>query len=139
MRRFGVLFLAVFAFGLAGASMASAAVRHYEKLSLDEQIALSESESRVVAYDRNLVTLDRERRHHQISADAYQWKSSALISYIGQESLFQNAILVRKSNLPQNAREVLETMGHGLLMIPIGVGYVVAACPQVLQFLACIH
>jgi len=139
MHRLAVFLLAFVVFGTAGSSIARAMVRPYEKLSPAEQIALRESERRVTLYDRELVTLDRERVHHKISADDYQISTQELVFCIQQESLFQNTILVRRSDLPQRAKDVLETMEHGVLAVPVGVGYVVAACPQVLQFLACIH
>ena len=139
MHRLAVLLLALVVFGLLGISISHAAVRRYEKLSVAEQIALQESERRVTLYDRELVTLDRERVHHTISADDYQLSTQELTFCIQQESLFQNTILVRRSDLPQQAKDVLETMEHAVLAIPVGVGYVVAACPQVLEFLACIH
>ncbi len=139
MPRFAVFLLAVFALGMAGTSVCSAAVRNYDKLSFQEQTALHVSEQRMVIYDQELATLDRQRAHRRISADEYQWKSDTVVFYIQQEAQFQNAILVHGSDLPQKAKDVLETMGHGLILIPVGVGYVVAACPQVLNFLALIH
>jgi hypothetical protein len=139
MPRLAVFLLAVLAFGMAGMSVSTAAVRPYAKLSVQEQIALQVSEQRVVLYDEELATLDRQRAHRKISADEYQWKSDTVVFSIQQEAQFQNAILVHGSELPQSTKDVLETMGHGLMMIPVGVGYVVAACPQVVQFLALIH
>jgi hypothetical protein len=139
MHRLAVFLLAFVVFGTVGSSIAKAMVRPYEKLSMEEQIALQESERRVATYDRELVALDRARSHHKIATDDYQWSTRQLVFCIQQESLFQNTILVRRSDLPQRAKDVLETMEHAALAVPVGVGYVVAACPQVLQFLACIH
>jgi hypothetical protein len=139
MRRLAVFLVAIAAFGMGGMSVVQAAVRSYEKLSVAEQIALQESEERVSHYDLELRALDRERLHRKISADEYQWDTSELTFCIQQESLFQNAILVRRSDLPQRALDVLGTMEHGVLMVPVGIGYVVAACPQVLEFLTMIH
>ena len=139
MRRLAVLLLAFLALGLGGTSVCNAAVRHYEKLSAGEQIALQLSEARIVKYDQELTLLERERRDHRISTDDYKWKSTTLVFYIQQESLYQNSILVRRSDFPQRAEDVLETMEHGLLIVPVGVGCVVAACPQVLEFLTMIH
>jgi len=139
MHRLALPLLAFLAFGMGSLSTAHAMVRSYEKLSMEEQIALQESERRVAIYDRELVTLDRARSHHKIAADDYQWSTQQLVFCIQQESLFQNTILVRRSDLPQRAKDVLETMEHAALAVPVGVGYVIAACPQVLQFLACIH
>jgi hypothetical protein len=138
METLRVIFVAV---GLlaGGIACGHAHVRSYEKLSLDEKIALQDSEQRVANYDQQLANLDRARLHHRISAADYDWDSKQLVFCIRGESLFQNAILVRESDLPQRARDVLETMEHGVLMVPVGVGYVVAACPQVLSFLTCIH
>jgi hypothetical protein len=138
MKASRVMIVAVLLFtsGLVGGH---AAVRSYAKLSVAEQVALQESEHRVATYDQRLVALDRERQRHRISAGDYQFANDQLVFCIREESLFQNAILVRKSDLPYRAREVLGTMEHAVLMVPIGVGYVVAACPQVLEFLACIH
>jgi hypothetical protein len=124
------LFLTAFlALAMAGTSLGTAGVRPYTKLSTQEQIALQASEQRVVLYDKELATLDRQRAHRKISADEYQWKSDTVVFYLQQEAQFQNAILVHHSELSQSAKDMLETMGHGLMMIPVGVGYVISACP----------
>ncbi len=122
-----------------GIACGQAHVRSFEKLSLDEKIALQDSERRVIAYDQRLAELDRARFHHRISSADYDWDSKQIVIYIQQESFFQNAILVRDSDLPERAKAVLATMEHGALMVPVGIGYAVAACPQVLEFLCCIH
>jgi hypothetical protein len=138
MKPLPVVLMAV-VFLVGGAVCGQASIRPYDKLTLDEQIALQESERRVAIDDRQLEALDRERSHHKISAENYQWMSEQWVLCIRQESLFQNAILVRRSDLPERARAVLETMEHAVLAVPVGVGYVIACCPQVLEFLACIH
>jgi alanine dehydrogenase len=124
---------------LGGLVNSHASVRPYKKLTLDEKVALQESERRVDIYDLQLRSLDRQRVHHKISAEEYRWSNQQLVLCLRQESLFQNAILIRGSDLPLRARDVLETMEHGVLIIPIGVGYVIECCPQVLELLACIH
>jgi hypothetical protein len=138
MRHLVVILVAFLVFG-AAEPVANAAVRPYAKLSVDERIALQESERRVAVYDKQLLALDRERARGKISLDDYRWANQQLVLCIQQESLFQNTILVRQSDLPDRAKAVLETMEHGVLMIPVTIGCVVASCPQVLQFLACIH
>ena len=139
MRRIAVSLLVLVAIGWGGAFRCAAAIRPYEKLSVAEQVALQESERRVCIYDRELQTLDHQRARRKISAGDYEWSTSQLTFCLQQETLFQNAILVRRSDLPQRAKDVLETMEHGVLAVPVGIGCVVAACPQVLEFLACIH
>ena len=139
MRRIAVFLLAGLAFGVVGLSDVQAAVRPYEKLSIGEQVALQESERRVCIYVQELRTLDHERNRRKISADDYQWYTSQLTFAIQQESLYQNAILVRRTDLAQQTKDVLETVEHGLLAVPVGVGYVLAACPQLLTLLTAIH
>ena len=93
-----------------------AAVRSYDKLSLDEQLALQESERHVVVYDRELLTLDSELKHHKVSAYDYRWQSQELVSYVIGEASFQNDILKERPisldlELPDGATKVLRTVG----------------------------
>ena len=39
----------------------------------------------------------------------------------------------------QRARDLWESIQHAVLAVPVGIGYVVGACPQLLQFLTLIH
>jgi hypothetical protein len=126
MHRFAVFVLGFAALGMI--SPCSAAVRNYDKLSFDDQVALQVSEQRVVKYDEELTVLDQQRRQHKISADDYEWKSATLVYYIQQESQFQNAIMVHKVDLGQKTINFLEDAGTVAIAIPtytlIGVGYV---------------
>jgi hypothetical protein len=117
-----------------------ASVRSFDHLTLNEKMALEESERRVAVYDHELLTLDHDRARHKIMTDDYRWRSEQLTTILREESLFQNAILVRSSDLPERARDLLETLQHAALAVPVGIGYVVGICPQFfLGLLASVH
>jgi hypothetical protein len=101
------------AFGVVGGR---AGIRSYDKLSLDEQLALQRSESQVVVYDRELMTLDRQLKHGRISAYDYQWHTQELVSYVNEEASLQNNLLKERPlsleiDLPEGATKVLRTIG----------------------------
>lgn len=96
-----------------------AGVRAYKHLSQSEQMALLESEQRLALYDYQLLSLDRDRKRGKISAEDYAWTSNQLTELIREESLYQNAILLKKSDLPQRALEVLGTIEHAAILVVV--------------------
>lgn len=116
-----------------------ASVRSFDKLSLNEKMALEESERRLAVYDQQLLSLEHDRNTGRISKNSYHQETQQLTEIIREESLYQNAIIVRDPELPQRARDLFETLQHAVLAVPIGIGYVIGACPQLLQFLTLIH
>ena len=106
--------------------ISSAAIRHYDKLSFGEQVALQVSEQRVVLYDQELATLDHLRQHHKISTDDYHWKSATVVFYIQQEAQFQNNILYGRPPsldvvLPEGVSNVLRSVGKYSLGISVAL------------------
>jgi len=139
MRRLRVsLILSVILVG--GMISGNASVRSFDKLNLSEKMALEESERRVPVYDKELVALDRQRSQKKIAAAYYQTETQQLTELIREEALYQNALIVHDPELARHAREILETMEHAVLAVPVGVAYVIAFIgPQPLPALAAIH
>jgi hypothetical protein len=118
--------LAAFVFFTNGFVAGHAGVRSFEKLNLDEQLALARSESHVGVYDRELLTLDQELKHGKISAYDYQWQTQELVTYINTEVYYQNAILKERPlsldvELPEGATKVLRTVGKYSLGISLAL------------------
>jgi hypothetical protein len=118
--------LVAFIFFVSGIVGGYAGVRSFDQLSLDEQLALQRSESHVVFYDRELLTLDRELKQSKISSYDYQWQNQELVSYVNVEASFQNAILKERPlslqvDLPEGATKVLRTVGKYSLGISAGL------------------
>jgi hypothetical protein len=139
MRRLRVsLVLAVILAG--GMTSGHASVRSFDKLSLNEKMALEESERRVTVYDKELVALDRKRSQKKIAPAYYQTETQQLTELIREEALYQNAIIVPDPEVARHAREILETMEHAVLAVPVGIVYLIAIIgPQSLPALAMIH
>jgi len=133
--------VSLFLVALLAAGMVSghAEVRSFKRLSLDEKMALEESERRLAVYDQELLSLDHKLAAGHLSKESYRMESQELMLVIREESLYENAILVHDSDLPQRARDLLETLEHVALAVPVGIGYVIARCPQLLMLLAAIH
>ncbi len=109
-------------------SPAHAEVRSLNHMSAGERIAMLESQDRLAIYDREMIQLESQLRHTKISRSDYNWKAQQLTAVIREESLYQNSILLKKSDLPQRARELLETVEHVAIGIPVGVAYLAAYC-----------
>jgi hypothetical protein len=124
---------------MAVASPGRAEVVPYTKLSVSCQLALEESERRMVIYDHELEKLDQKRCKGRISKNNYQFEQQQLLLLIQQESLYQNAIMVHDPRLLQRAKDLAGTMEHVVLIVPMGIGYVIGKCPQLLELLALIH
>jgi hypothetical protein len=131
--------LALVALLTAGLVSGHAEVRSFNKLNINEKMALEESERRMVIYDQELRTLDQQKARKKISAENYRNETEQLTLVIREESLYQNAILVQDPQLPLRARDLLETLEHAALAVPVGIGYVIGACPQLLELFALIH
>jgi hypothetical protein len=124
-----LLFLMTTVLIASGTVRGHASLRPYEKLTLDEQIALQESERRLILYDQKLQALDRELHRHKISIQDYKWMNGDLTVLIAQESAYQNSLLIKKSDLKERAADLLRTIGTVAIAVPtytlIAIVYVV--------------
>jgi hypothetical protein len=124
-----LLFLMTTVLIASGTVRGHASLRPYEKLTLDEQIALQESERRLILYDQKLQALDRELHRHKISIQDYKWMNGDLTELIAQESAYQNSLLIKKSDLKERAADLLRTIGTVAIAVPtytlIAIVYVV--------------
>jgi hypothetical protein len=124
---------------MAVVSPGRAEVVPYSKLGVSSQIALEESERRMVVYDHELQKLDQKRAKGRISKQDYQFQEQQLVLLIQQESLYQNAILVRDPKLAQYAKGLGESLEHAGANVLMALGYVIGKCPQILECFAFIH
>jgi nitrogen fixation protein FixH len=134
MRSVRVILIAMFFLGALVASHAE--VSPFNKLNVNERLALEESERRLAVYDQELSALDRQRSKGRISQAYYETETQQLTLVIREETLYQNAIIVHDPQLAHKAKDLFETIQHVAVAVPvyigIGAAYVVGMCPGLL-------
>jgi hypothetical protein len=131
MYSFRVILIAMLLLG--GIVSSHAEVRPFNKLTVNEQVALEESERRLAVYDQQLSALDHQYKKGHISKAYYETGTQQLTLVICEETLYQNAIIVHDPQLAQKAKDLLETIQHVAIAIPvyigIGAGCILGMCP----------
>ncbi len=116
-------------------SRVEARVIPYRKLTLEQQMALDESERRMGIYDRALQALDRERKHGRISRGEYGYESHDLTAYIAAEARFQNDIMISDQPFPPDSvQEVMANIvKYGVVMPAEVIGSIAIRCAPMLN------
>jgi hypothetical protein len=126
MARFATFLLALFAFGVGSSKAGGAVVKSFNDLSVSQRVAVEESESRLITYDRALQEVEIALKHKKITQQEFNNETRELTAFIVGEARFQNEILIKKFIFPEDAREVLENIAKYTILVPAGIAMVVA-------------
>jgi hypothetical protein len=126
MSRVPAIHLAVLAVLIGTVLPAQASIRSYRSLSPEQKTALEQSERRLQAFDQALAKVERDYARRKIGAKDYAWYRHDLTAYISAEAAFQNDLLIKPRGMPEDQREVLETIARYSVLVPAYIAAIAA-------------
>ncbi len=97
---------------------ASASVRPYGSLSVQEKLALEQSEKRLQTLDQALESLELNYEQKKIRARDYAATKHDLTAFISAEAQFQNDLLVKSPEMTEDHREILQNIARYAVLVP---------------------